>query len=152
MAFKDPFAARVEAGMLERGLTLRGLCRAAGLDPSFFSKVLAGKRSPPSEEAVLRRIARALDLDAPELIVAAGRIPEEWKALCDDPGLFRDVHALATTGKGPQSPAARESVRPGPAELAKGGYFSPPKEPARRAPPAPRPAPAPPQRFSEELL
>ena len=101
MDSKDPFAARVAAGLRGRGLTLRGLCREAGLDPSFFSKVLAGKRSPPSDEAMLRRIAEVLELDAVELIVAAGRIPEEWRALMEDPELFRAVHARACAVKGP---------------------------------------------------
>jgi transcriptional regulator with XRE-family HTH domain len=105
MGSKDPFAARVAAGLRGRGLTLRGLCREAGLDPSFFSKVLAGKRSPPSDEAMLRRIAGVLGLDAVELIVAAGRIPAEWRALWDDPELFREVHLRACAGKGPRSPA-----------------------------------------------
>ena len=111
--------------MRDRGLTLRGLCRAAGLDPSFFSKVLAGKRSAPSEEAVLRRIAEVLGLDAAELIVSAGRIPSEWRALWEDPELFREVHARAT-GR----------VRAG--------------QPAAKAPPPFRPAPQ--ERLSEELL
>jgi len=95
MGSRDPFAVRVEAGLRGRGLTLRGLCREAGLDPSFFSKVLAGKRSPPSDEAMLRRIAEILGLDAVELIVAAGRIPAEWRALLEDAEIFRDVHARA---------------------------------------------------------
>ncbi|HAM35233.1 MAG TPA: hypothetical protein DEB40_13925 [Elusimicrobia bacterium] len=82
--------------MRGRGLTLRGLCREAGLDPSFFSKVLAGKRNPPSDEAALRRIALALEIDAVELIVSAGRLPSEWRALWDDPKLFGEVHARAT--------------------------------------------------------
>jgi transcriptional regulator with XRE-family HTH domain len=96
----------VAAGLRGRGLTLRGLCREAGLDPSFFSKVLAGKRSPPSDEAMLRRIAEVLGLDAVELIVAAGRIPAEWRALWDDAQLFREVHGLAAArgdaGRGPR--------------------------------------------------
>lgn len=81
--------------MRGRGVGLRALCREVGLDPSFFSKVLAGKRSPPSEEDVLRRIAEALGLDAAELVVSAGRIPREWRALWKDPDLFRDIHARA---------------------------------------------------------
>ena len=106
MGSKDPFSARVAAGLRGRGLTLRGLCREAGLDPSFFSKVLAGKRSPPSEESMLRRIAEVLGLDAVELIVAAGRIPAEWSALWHDAELFREVHMRAA-GKGPPSQAVR---------------------------------------------
>jgi len=85
--------------MARHGLTLRGFCRAAGLDASFFSKVLSGKRSPPAEEAVLRRIAEVLGLEAAELIVAAGRIPSEWGALWKDPRLFRDVDSLAREGR-----------------------------------------------------
>lgn len=100
MGSKDPFAARVAAGLRSRGLTLRGLCREAGLDASFFSKVLAGKRSPPSEEALLRRIAQVLGLDAVELIVSAGRIPAEWSVLWEDAELFREVHALAAAAAG----------------------------------------------------
>lgn len=96
MSAPPPFAARVVQGMGRRGVTLRRFCRAVGLDPSFFSKVLSGKRSPPSEEAVLRRIAEVLGLDPAELIVAAGRIPQEWEALWEDPQLFRDIHFLAT--------------------------------------------------------
>jgi len=82
--------------MRERGLGLRALCREAGLDPSFFSKVLAGKRSPPAEETNLRKLAAALGVDAPLLIVSAGRIPLEWERLRADDGLFRAVHAMVT--------------------------------------------------------
>ena len=103
--------------MRDRGLTLRGLCRAADLDPSFFSKVLAGKRSPPAQEPALRRIAQVLDLDPAELIVSAGRIPLEWRALWEDPELFREVHARATGGAAaprPAVPAARRVSAPSP--------------------------------------
>ena len=111
---KDPFAARVEAGMLTRGLTLRGLCREIGLDPSFFSKVLAGKRSPPSEEGILRRIAQVLGLDPVELMVAAGRIPSEWRSLCDDPELLREIHARAAGPMRKAAPAPRPVFRMAP--------------------------------------
>jgi len=71
--------------MAARGLGLRELCRRAELDPSFFSKVLAGKRNPPSDEDALRRLAEALGLLPVEVIVAAGRIPTDWNALRSDP-------------------------------------------------------------------
>lgn len=93
---ETPFASRVAEGMRVGGFTLRRFCRAVDLDPSFFSKVLSGKRSPPAEESVLRRIAAALELDAADLIVSAGRIPSEWHALWKDPALFRDINSLAT--------------------------------------------------------
>lgn len=121
-----PFSSRVADGMRLRGVTLRSLCRSAGLDPSFFSKVLSGKRSPPADEAVLRRIAGTLELDPAELIVSAGRIPAEWHALWEDPGLFRDIHALASrSGRW-----ERQSRSPGPAKAGK--HAAPSAVPPRR--------------------
>lgn len=96
MASEPPFAAVVTEALGRRGLTLRGLCREAAVDPSFLSKVLAGKRNPPSEEDVLRRLAGALELDPVELIVAAGRIPSDWRRLWEEPQLLREVHLRAT--------------------------------------------------------
>jgi transcriptional regulator with XRE-family HTH domain len=114
----SPFALRVTQGLERKGLTLRGLCRAARLDPSFFSKVLSGKRSPPMEEDVLRRIAEILGLDAAELVVSAGRIPEEWRALRSNSELFRRMDALATERHGeevplPESAGTRPTERHG---------------------------------------
>lgn len=107
-----PFAARVSRGMRERGFSLRGFCRAAGIDPSFFSKVLSGKRSPP-EEAILRRIAQLLEVPPAELIVLAGRIPSEWRAVWADPQLFHDMNSLAM-GRlpAPKQPAWSSLSRP----------------------------------------
>ena len=78
MKSEASFSRLVTDAMTRRGLGLRELCRRAELDPSFFSKVLAGKRGPPSDEEPLRRVARALELDPVEVIVAAGRIPTDW--------------------------------------------------------------------------
>lgn len=97
------FARLVGEAMASRALGLRELCRRADLDPSFLSKVLAGKRNPPWEEEPLRRLADALGLDPVELIVAAGRIPSEWGAVRSDGALFRAVHAVAT-GRRPAAP------------------------------------------------
>lgn len=98
MAVKLPFAGLVRARMRERGVGLRELCRAVDVDPSYFSKVLADKRNPPSEEEVLRRIAEVLEMEAPRLVVAAGRIPAEWRRILKEDSLFRSVHHLAVAG------------------------------------------------------
>ncbi len=100
--------------MRARGISLRELCREAALDPSFFSKVLSGKRSPPSEEAALRRLARLLALDEAELIVSAGRVPSEWSPLWRDRALFDRVHALATGAPRPSSFAPPQAAKPRP--------------------------------------
>lgn len=92
-----PFARLVSDAMARRGLGLRELCRQAKLDPSFLSKVLAGKRNPPAEEDVLRRMATVLETNAVELFVAAGRIPSEWSNLNSNPELLRRVHLMASS-------------------------------------------------------
>lgn len=108
----SPFCARVLEALKRRGLTMRQLCRAVDLDPSFFSKVLAGKRSPPMEEDTLRRIAAELEVDAAELIVAAGRIPREWSGLWNDRDLFERMNSLAT--RLPRRAAAALAPAPAP--------------------------------------
>jgi hypothetical protein len=146
MSAASPSFARLVADVLaRRGLGLRELCRRAKLDPSFFSKVLAGKRNPPSEEAVLRRVAAALELDAVEVIVSAGFIPTDWGALWSDSELVRSVHAVATGGR----PARRAAPFSTPADPAP----SPAPRWRRGAKPAAAPAFALPDRgLSEELL
>jgi transcriptional regulator with XRE-family HTH domain len=127
MSALPAFSRLITDAMTRRGLGLRELCRRAKLDPSFLSKVLAGKRNPPSEEEVLRRLAEALETDPVELLVAAGRIPSEWSAMLADPGALRRVSALL--GSVPRA-----------------GFRAP--APAVRA----AQTPARPKSFSEELL
>ena len=99
----NTFAGRVSQAMVRRGLTLRALCRAADLDPSFFSKVLTGKRSPPWDEAVLRRLAEVLELDSIELIILAGRLPSEWRVLWENPRLLSQARSLLSRWESPGS-------------------------------------------------
>lgn len=106
-----PFTRLVVEAMKLRGLGLRELCRQAKLDPSFLSKVLAGKRNPPSEEDVLRRIASVLGTDAVTLFVAAGRIPDEWKSLHNNPDLLSRVDAMARS-RSTQAPALSQIRAP----------------------------------------
>lgn len=98
MSEAPAFSRLVTDAMARRGLGLRELCRRAKLDPSFLSKVLAGKRNPPAEEDVLRRMAAALETDAVELFVAAGRIPSEWRNLTTNTELLRRVDAMMHSG------------------------------------------------------
>jgi hypothetical protein len=140
------FALLVSDAMARRGVGLRELCRRADLDPSFFSKVLAGKRNPPSEEGPLRRLALALELDPVEVIVTSGRIPTDWDALWSDAELVREVHAVATGRRAAGRRSAPVVPPPHPAAA--------PRPAAARPPRAERPVPAlPPSRgLSEELL
>lgn len=131
---RSPFARLIGDAIASRGLGLRDLCRRAGMDPSLLSKVLGGKRNPPSEESVLRKLAEALELDPVAVIVAAGRIPGDWEALSSDPALLRAVDQLASRRRGAGAPAPRRAER----------------HAAPASPPPPlRPAP---KGLSEELL
>ena len=127
-----PFSRIVIDAMKHRGLGLRELCRQAKLDPSFMSKVLMGKRNPPADEETLRRIAGALETDAVELFVAAGRIPSEWRSLTTNIDLLRRVNAMASS-------AVPRTTNPLPFKSA-----SSPKSPA--------PLPFTRKPFNEELL
>jgi transcriptional regulator with XRE-family HTH domain len=140
MSARSPFPRLISEAMARAGLGLRELCRRAGLDPSFLSKVLAGKRNPPSEEEPLRRLAEVLGLDPVEVIVAAGRIPTDWSALWSDPELVRTVHAVAA-GRRPAPRRAAPAPAPAPSR--------PSREPA---PARPAPPPLPRGGLSEELL
>lgn len=105
-----PFAQLVRSRMEERGVGLRQLCREVGVDPSYFSKVLMSKRNPPTEENVLEKIAQALDMDGPHLIVSAGRIPRQWRRIWDEPDLFRKIHGLLSNN--PLKPSVAVVSRP----------------------------------------
>jgi len=107
MSALPAFSRLITDAMARRGLGLRELCRQAKLDPSFLSKVLAGKRNPPSEEDALRRMAAILETDAVELFVAAGRIPAEWKSLSGNPELLRRVDAMLHSAPLRKAPAIK---------------------------------------------
>jgi len=117
-----PFAEMVRECMQERGIGLRSLCRSVGVDPSYFSKVLAHKRNPPSEEEVLLKLAAELDIPATRLIVAAGRIPRQWHRLWSEPGLLRRINGMLAG-----APAAPPAPKAKPASAARAGNW-------RRAP------------------
>jgi transcriptional regulator with XRE-family HTH domain len=73
------FGKLVKDSLRARNISLRQLSRNVGLDPSFLSKVLAGKRNPPSEERSLVKIAHCLECDADTLVLSAGRIPRKYQ-------------------------------------------------------------------------
>jgi transcriptional regulator with XRE-family HTH domain len=90
------FGKLVKDNLRQRNISLRQLSRNVGLDPSFLSKVLAGKRNPPSEERSLVKIAHCLDCDADALVLSAGRIPKRYQTNRNRQkflNLFKQLHA-----------------------------------------------------------
>ncbi len=90
--------------MKARHLGVREVARRARLDPSFFSKVLAGKRSPPSDDRMLERLALCLEMSPTALYVYAGRIPPACQAVFESP------HTLAALEAGVLPEAWRHHV------------------------------------------
>lgn len=71
------FNRAVKKGLKDKDISMRELARNSGLDVSFLSKMLSGKRNPPSREEDIRKMAKALEIKPEILIFAAGRIPEK---------------------------------------------------------------------------
>lgn len=85
------FPELIESGMKQKNISLRAVAREIKLDPSFFSKVLAGKRTPPSDEATLNRLAALLGLDPLKLIISTGIIPSQIRPILESDEFLRSV-------------------------------------------------------------
>lgn len=75
------FAKFIKKSIEAKHLSVRSVAKQIGVDASFFSKVLSGKRSPPSDEKILRKLAKVISVDPVYLIFLAGRIPSEFQDL-----------------------------------------------------------------------
>jgi transcriptional regulator with XRE-family HTH domain len=80
------FGAKLKKIRIEQGLSLREICRITNYDPSNWSKVERGVISPPSDEKVLSKWAKALRLKQntkefqrfiDEARIAQGIIPQD---------------------------------------------------------------------------
>lgn len=75
---------RIKQRRLEKRLTQRELADAVGITVPYMSKIEADRETPTDEK--IQRIALQLDLNVDELILAAGRIPEDvMERLTADP-------------------------------------------------------------------
>lgn len=91
-----------------KGLSLRSLSSALGVDPAYLSRVEAGK-VPPSE-ALLTKAAVLLGVDADELLIMSGRLPSGWQE-----AVRLDPAAVTTLLRGDlQAFMDQESGRPEP--------------------------------------
>jgi len=69
---------------IEKGLSLRDICKLTGYDPSNWSKIERGKMLPPSNIEILNKWAKVLGMKGKNIqdftdqaIVAQGMIPKE---------------------------------------------------------------------------
>lgn len=61
----------------ERGLTQADLAERASMKIPYLSKIELEKVAPPSEE-ILTRLSVALEVDTYEMILKAGKIPQDF--------------------------------------------------------------------------
>lgn len=105
------FSKVVKKIMDEKRLGVREISRIAGMDASFLSKVLSGKRNPPSEEKVIKRLARALGIDYVYLMFLAGRIPSEFQEIfLSEKFIMSLYNTLNSTASADKIPAPRRYV------------------------------------------
>jgi transcriptional regulator with XRE-family HTH domain len=68
---KAKFGELFGAARRERGITLRQIKDAVGNVPSYWSEVETGRRLPPNDEGLLRKLSKFLIIDEEKLINAA---------------------------------------------------------------------------------
>ena len=108
MVLHATFIKAVKEALKRKGWSMRKAAREAGLDSSFLSKVLSGKRNPPSGEKVIIRLAQQLDIDPVSLVIYAGRIPAKYQKDLEKPGAIRLLSGVRAM---PEAEAPHERVR-----------------------------------------
>lgn len=76
-------------------MSLSEVAGACGISPSHLSRIERGDTSRVPSEALARRIAKRLGLDADAVLVASGRIPGDVeKYLVRTPGAIERVREM----------------------------------------------------------
>ncbi|MFA4929102.1 MAG: XRE family transcriptional regulator [Patulibacter sp.] len=93
-AVPGPVAARLKAGRLKRGLSVRGLAREVGVSPSLVSQIENGKANP--SVGTLYAIVSALDISL-DLLFDRGHRTEVEEVVEAESATVRDAAALPTS-------------------------------------------------------
>lgn len=75
------FGERLRQLRREKGLTLRGLAEAVGVDFTYLSKIENGKAGYTPGADTIRALAEALEADALELLRLADKVPPEVQGI-----------------------------------------------------------------------
>jgi len=73
------FGARLRLLRQQRQVTMKGLARQLGVDPSFLSRIERGVVAVP--EQLVRDLSKALGTVEEPLLVLAGHLPEDVEAI-----------------------------------------------------------------------
>jgi len=91
------FGERLRHLRLQQGLSQRKLAEKVNINFTYLSKIETGKMSPPAQDTI-QRLAEALDADADELLVIAGRVPDDVKDVVTGsrelPAFLREIQDL----------------------------------------------------------
>lgn len=91
------FGDRLRELRLKKSLSQRKLAEKVGVDFTYLSKIETGTMSPPAQDTILR-LADALSADSDELLVLAGRVPDDVKDVVTNsrelPAFLREIQDL----------------------------------------------------------
>jgi transcriptional regulator with XRE-family HTH domain len=93
----EKFGAYIRGHREARGMSLRDLAKAAGVSPTFMSKVETEDWKPKEEK--LRKIAQVLGLDGADLVARAGRVPSDLSDIIKEHGARPGLETLLRTTK-----------------------------------------------------
>ena len=93
----ERFGAYIREQRDAKGMSLRELAKAAGVSPTFMSKVETENWKPKEEK--LRKIAQILGLDGDDLVARAGRVPSDLAEIIKEHGARPELEALLRTTK-----------------------------------------------------
>ncbi|PIU83351.1 MAG: hypothetical protein COS68_04525 [Elusimicrobia bacterium CG06_land_8_20_14_3_00_38_11] len=85
------FVRIITSRMKEKGIGVRQLARKCGIDASFISKVIQGKRNPPSDEKIIEKLASFLSVDPLMLTIYTGKIPSVMQPLLENESLVKQL-------------------------------------------------------------
>ena len=81
-------ATREQLALKDKSYSLRQVSLRVGIKPTYLSKIERGELPPPAE-ATINKLSKELDLDADVMLVMAGKVSSELRAIiCDRPVLF----------------------------------------------------------------
>lgn len=78
MVYKE-FIQKITDALASKKCTLKDVANYAGIDVSYLSRILSGKRNPPHKEEIIRKIAKYLNINEDELIFLAGKVPQKYQ-------------------------------------------------------------------------
>lgn len=72
------FAVLLKKLRKQHGITQRKLAEKIGVDFTYISKIESEKMPPPSESTILK-MAEVFGIDAEDMVLSAGKIPESFE-------------------------------------------------------------------------